>query len=166
MIGAIFLGLTIVTAGLWRQADGWTVVGLAIMVMSGVVIFNGVLRPELARSRSPIQFAAAVRARIGDAPLYLVRGEDVPFSLYYGRAVPSLPREFPAGGFLLARPSELAVLLPSDRMRLRCLIRSDLIGGGGTPALYKIEPPLRSGGFRALHYEPESSENNIRCRLP
>jgi 4-amino-4-deoxy-L-arabinose transferase-like glycosyltransferase len=160
LIGATLVGFIIVTAGLWRAVDEWTVCGLAIMVTAGVLIFNGVLRPRLAQARSPIRFAAAVRARIGDAPLYLVQGEDVPFSLYYGRGVPSLPRKFPGGGFLVARARELAVLLPSERMRLRCLMRSDLIGGDGTPALYGIEPPLGSGGFSPLRYEPGSSENN------
>jgi 4-amino-4-deoxy-L-arabinose transferase-like glycosyltransferase len=164
LIGATLVGSIIVTAGLWRAVDEWTVCGLAIMVTAGVLIFNGVLRPRLAQARSPIRFAAAVRARIGDAPLYLVQGEDVPFSLYYGRGVPSLPREFPGGGFLVARTRELAVLLPSERMRLRCLMRSDLIGGDGTPALYRIEPPLGRVGFSPLSYEPGSSENNPQCR--
>jgi hypothetical protein len=156
LIGATLLGLIIATAGLRRAVDEWTVAGLWIMVAGGVLIFNGVLRPGLAQVRSPINFAAAVHARIGDAPLYLVRGEDVPFSLYYGRAIPSLPPELPAGGFLVARPAELTVLLPSERMRLKCLMRSDVIGGGGTPALYQIEPPLGSGGFGPLRCEPGS----------
>jgi hypothetical protein len=164
LIGATLVGFMIVTTGLWRAVDEWTAAGLWIMVMAGVLIFNGVLRPRLALARSPIHFAAVVHARIGDAPLYLVRGEDVPFSLYYGRAVPSLPSELPAGAFLVARPRELAGLLPSDRMRLRCIMRSDLIGGEGTPALYKIEPLRGRGDLSQLYNGPQSLENDARCR--
>ena len=159
LIGAALLGVVIVTGGLWRTRDEWTVAGLSLMVLACVLIFNGVLRPRLARARSPIQFATQVRARIGDAPLYLVRGEDVPFSLYYGHAVPSLPRALPTGAFLIARPRELAVLLPSQRTRLRCVMRSDLIGGDDGQALYKIEPPGGSSGHNPVHSEPGSLRN-------
>ena len=159
LIGAASLGVMIVIGGLWRVRDEWTVAGLSLMVLAGVLIFNGVLRPRLARARSPIHFAAQVRARIGDAPLYLVRGEDVPFSLYYGHAVPSLPAALPAGAFLVASPRELAVLLPSQRMRLRCVMRSDLIGGDGGQALYEIEPPGGSRGYNAVHSEPGPLRN-------
>jgi hypothetical protein len=153
LVGAALLGAIIVTGGMRRRRDEWTVAGLSLMVLASVLIFNGVLRPRLARARSPIQFAAAVRARIGNSPLYLVRGEDVPFSVYYGRGVPSLPPALPSGAFLLAGPRELAVLLPSQRRRLRCLMRSDSIGGDGGQSLYKIEPS-RGTGFNPMHFEP------------
>jgi 4-amino-4-deoxy-L-arabinose transferase-like glycosyltransferase len=155
LTGAALLGVLIVASGLWRARDRVAAAGLWLMVMAGVLIFNGVLRPRLAQARSPNQFAAAVRARIGDAPLYLVRGEDVPFSLYYGRPIPSLPAVLPAGAFLVARPRDLTVLLPLERRRLRCVMRSNMVGEDRNEALYKIE----TGLFNSVHSKSRSSTN-------
>jgi hypothetical protein len=151
LLGGSFFGLIIVIGGLWRGLDEWAVAGIALMVLAGVLIFDGALRPKLARARSPLRFAAAVRLRIRDAPLYLARGQDVPFSLYYGRAVPPLPATPPNGAFVLARPDELSALMPSQRARLKRVMNSDMIGGGGSPALYEIEPPIVPSGFNLAH---------------
>jgi 4-amino-4-deoxy-L-arabinose transferase-like glycosyltransferase len=157
LLGGSLLGVMIVTGGFWQALDEWTAVGVVLMVLAGVLIFNGVLRPRLACARSPVRFAAEVRKRIRDAPLYLTRGEDVPFSLYYGRPVLTLPATPPSGAFLLARPPELAALAPSQRARLRWVMNSDMIGGGGSPALYEIEPPGASGGFNPAHSKQQAS---------
>ena len=147
LLGASLLGIMIVMGGVWRAHEEWIAAGVALMTLAGVLVFNGVLRPRLALARSPVRFAAEVRARIRDAPLYLARGQDVPFSLYYGRAVPPLPSTPPAGAFVLARPDELAALAPSQRARLKWVMNSELVGGSGTPALYEIEPPVAASGF-------------------
>ncbi|HKD77969.1 MAG TPA: hypothetical protein VKB76_20850, partial [Ktedonobacterales bacterium] len=70
LIGASLIGVIILMGGLRRAREGWAASGLVLMVLGGVLIFNGVLRPRLASARSPIRFATQVRARIGYAPLY------------------------------------------------------------------------------------------------
>jgi hypothetical protein len=42
--------------------------------------------------------------------------------------------------YVVARPRELARIAPPLRRRLKLVLQSDLIGGGGPPALYELSP--------------------------
>ena len=42
--------------------------------------------------------------------------------------------------FLIATPRELDAMTPEYRARLKLVAKSNLIGGGGPPALYEISP--------------------------
>ena len=124
--------------------------GLAAIALAGAILWNGVIRPAELRSRSLVDFAAQVRAQVGDAPIY-VAYFDPEFAWYFGRGVPPLPTAFAQGGapdattiYFVARPWELVRLALPVRQRLRVIARTELLGGGGPPALYAIPPPQRT----------------------
>jgi hypothetical protein len=52
---------------------------------------------------------------------------------------------------LLARPDEIAALVPAQRARLKWVMSSDKTGGSGNPTLYEIEPPVASASFNPAH---------------
>jgi hypothetical protein len=91
-------------------------------------------------------FAREVHRRVGDAPLYLAWGHDYEMSFYYGRGIWGLDE---AGAsvsasdrpvYVVARPRELARIAPALRRRLKLVMQSGLVGGGGPPALYELPP--------------------------
>jgi 4-amino-4-deoxy-L-arabinose transferase-like glycosyltransferase len=122
--------------------------GLAVGALSlcGSVFFNAVLRPELASRRSLGSFAGEIHARIGGAPLYVVRGDNFELSYYYGRGVPALfgrnAPPLPAGApaYIMVYPKELKTIAPDIRERMTRIMASHVIGGNGPPALYEIAP--------------------------
>ncbi len=65
-------------------------------------------------------------------------GINYELSYYYGAAVPDLTN--PKCAYLLATPRELDAMTPEYRARLKLLAKSNLIGGGGPPALFEISP--------------------------
>jgi hypothetical protein len=143
---AVTAGSTIVFAALWRRRAVISGAGLAILCLAGSILWTGTLRPAEARTRSLAAFAAAVRSRI-TGPLY-VAWDDPEFSWYYGRGVPALPGEIARSGpspsttvYFVARPRELLRLSPPIRSNLKTLLQSDILGGGGPPALYLIQAP-------------------------
>ncbi|HVA41786.1 MAG TPA: glycosyltransferase family 39 protein [Candidatus Binataceae bacterium] len=154
------IGALIVFAGLWVRRPLWSGAGLAAIALAGSTLFAGTLRPELARARSVKTFAEQVHRRIGDAPLYIPWGHDYELSFYYDRGIWGLDQAAPsvlaaglASGrpvFVVARPRELSRIAPALRSRLKPVMQSDLVGGGGPPALYELPPapapaPLNSG---------------------
>ena len=143
---AVMAGSLTVFAGLWRRRTVITGAGLALLCLAGSVLWTGTLRPAEARTRSLAAFAVAVRNRVA-GPLY-VAWDDPEFAWYYGRGVPALPRAIADSGpppattvYLVARPQELIRLAPSVRANLKTVFQSRLLGGGGPPALYLIQPP-------------------------
>jgi len=143
---AVITGAIATLAGAWHGRSLLTGGGLAALTLAGSILWNGVVRPSEIRTRSLMDFAGQVRARAGDAPVY-VAYFDPEFVWYYGRGVPPLPRAIALDGapgdapvYFVARPKELARLSPAVRQSLRTVERTQLLGGGGPPALYVIAP--------------------------
>ena len=122
--------------------------GLAI-ALSGLAIstlWTATLRPKLAAMRSLKSFAPQVADAVKGAPVCIAAGINYEFSFYYGSAIPALRKaecphptaEKPV--YLLATPQEFDAMRAEDRARLKLVLKSELIGGGGPPALYEIEP--------------------------
>lgn len=147
--GAI-AGALAVFAGLIARRPLWSGAGLAAIALAGSTLFAGTLKPELARARSLKMFAQQVHRRVGDAPLYVPWGHDYELSFYYGRGIRGLDEAGPtvlatdsAAGrpvYVVARPRELVRIVPALRSRLKLVMQSNLIGGGGSPALYELPP--------------------------
>ena len=160
-IGSI-AGALIVFAGLFVRRPLWSGAGLAAIALFGSTLFTGTLKPESARARSMKTFAEQVHRRIGDAPLYIPWGHDYELSFYYGGGIGGLdpgsapvlasdrPRYETHSGpsvlalsqpvYVVARPRELSRIAPALRIRLKLVMQSGLIGGGGPPALYELAP--------------------------
>jgi 4-amino-4-deoxy-L-arabinose transferase-like glycosyltransferase len=149
-IGSI-AGALIVFAGLFVRRPLWSGAGLAAIALFGSTLFTGTLKPESARARSMKTFAEQVHRRVGDAPLYIPWGHDYELSFYYGGGIggldearpPVLASELASDRpiYVVARPRELSRIPPALRPRLKLVMQSDLIGGGGPPALYELGPP-------------------------
>jgi 4-amino-4-deoxy-L-arabinose transferase-like glycosyltransferase len=148
-VGSI-VGALVVFAGLCVRRPPWSGAGLAAIALAGSTLFAGTLKPELARSRSMKTFAEQVHRRIGEAPLYIPWGHDYELSFYYGRGIEGLDQAKPSvlssqsasaqPVYVVARPHELSRIAPALRSRLRLMMGSGLIGGGGPPALYELAP--------------------------
>ena len=141
---AVAIGAGSILVGVWRHRGLVSGSGLAVVTLAGMLLWTGVMRPAEARTRSLVTFAPAVRARVGEAPVY-VPYFDEEFAWYYGRGVLPLPNTFARAGapsqapiYLVARPSGLARLAPAVRRRLIVIMRADVSGGGGPPSLYQI----------------------------
>lgn len=142
---AIVIGATIVASGFARHASLRLATGLATLCLAGTMLWTGVLKPQLAQTRSLGPFTAAVRQRVGTAPLYLAF-MDPEFAWYYGRGVRPLPRAMAMAGpdrgaiaYFVARPNELARLAPAVRNALILVLPSNVLGGN-PPALYLMGP--------------------------
>lgn len=144
-LGSI-VGALAVFAGLLVRRPLCSGAGLALIALAGSTLFAGALRPQLARERSMKTFAQEVHRRVGNAPLYIPWGRDYELSFYYGRGIWGLDQ---AGAsvsaserpmYVVARPRELSRIVPALRHRLKLVMRSTLIGGGGPPALYELPP--------------------------
>ncbi len=141
-------GALAVFAGLLVRRPLWSGAGLAAIALAGSTLFAGTLKPESARARSVKAFAEQIHRRIGDAPLYIPWGHDYELSFYYGRGIWGLDEAGPSGlspqsvsdrpVYVVARPRELSRIAPALRSRLKLVMQSGLIGGGGPPALYEL----------------------------
>jgi len=147
---AIVIGAIITLAGVRRGAALSVGAGLAVVCVAGSVLWNGVVRPLEARSRSQVAFAAQVRSLTGSSRVY-VAYFDPEFAWYYGPGAPPLPAAIAAVGafagqhvYMVARPRELDRLAPPVRQRARLMLDSKLLGGG--PGLYEV--PERSAQKR------------------
>jgi len=131
----------------------WSGAGLAAIALAGSTLFTGTLKPELARTRSVKTFAEQVHRRVGDAPLYIPWGHDYELSFYYGRGIRGLDQAAPSAFvsdrpvYVVARPRELSRIAPALRSRLKLVMQSGLIGGGGPPALYELAPVRAPAGL-------------------
>jgi 4-amino-4-deoxy-L-arabinose transferase-like glycosyltransferase len=96
------------------------------------------LRPGVAAIRSVKSFVPIVVEHVKDDQLCTPGGINYELSYYYGAAVPDLKNSNCA--YLLATPREMDAMTPEYRARLKLIVKSNLIGGGGPPALYEISP--------------------------
>ncbi len=140
------IGALAILGALHHRRALWSGAGLALIALCGSMLFTGALRPAMARARSMKGFARAVHERIGNAPLYVAHGRDYELSFYYGRAVWGLDLagaaavRSPRAVYVVARPRGFARLDPALRERLKLIMQSQLVGGGGPPALYELAP--------------------------
>jgi 4-amino-4-deoxy-L-arabinose transferase-like glycosyltransferase len=146
-IFAVAVGAIVTLIGLaWRSQPLYTGAGLAIICLAGVVLWTGTLRPEETATRSLAKFAPEVRERVGATPVYAAY-PDPELAYYYGSAVPPLPQTLARNGpvqgqtiYFIARPPDLLRLAPPVRRGLKVIFESNLLGGGGPPALYLMQP--------------------------
>lgn len=149
------VGALVVFGALHHRRSLWSGAGLALIALSGSMLFTGALRPAMARARSMKTFASEIRERIGGTPLYVAHGRDYELSFYYGRAVWGLDLAGPAAVrsprtvYVVARPRGFARLAPALRGRLRLAMKSHLIGGGGPPALYELAPAAEASDLNS-----------------
>jgi hypothetical protein len=142
--------------------------GFGLLCVAASVLWIGTVKPMEASTRSVAGFAAKVRAEVGDGSIYVAR-PDPELSWYYGRGIPMLPRAIAASGpsagikaYFVGRPGDLAMIAPSIRARMQLMIRSQVLGAGGPPALYLLQSPNR-------HHAPDDrshSGSNCRPRFP
>ena len=178
---AVAIGAIVVWAGLVRRRPLRAGVGLAMLCIAGSTLWTGVLKPQEARTRSLQPFTAAVKARVGAAPLYLAF-IDPEFVWYYGIGVPALPRPIARSGpspggtiYFVARPNELVRLSPPVRRALALVLPSNVLGGN-PPSLYLLgssatapTPPPAGAGValpRADAPAPSSGPAGLNAAAP
>ncbi len=124
---------------------------IGLVSLSGVVLMDAIVRPELAWARGYKSFVERIRRQLDGHRLFVVRDADFELSFYYGSGVPPLTGTravappVDTASMLIARDAELAMLPESYRGRLRLIEKSNLLSKEGAPALYLIE--VRPGGL-------------------
>ncbi|MGA7871300.1 MAG: glycosyltransferase family 39 protein [Candidatus Binatus sp.] len=113
-------------------------VAFGLLGLSQSLLWTTRLRPGLAYARSLKSFVPIVADHVKGNQLCIPSGINYELSYYYGAAVPDLKN--PKCGYLLATPRELDAMTPEYRSRLKLVAKSNLIGGGGPPALFEISP--------------------------
>jgi len=125
-----------------------------LLALSLSLSWTAGLRPWLAAMRSVKSFVPIVAQQVKGDQLCIPSGINYELSYYYGAAVPDLAHpqcaNVAAGKpvYLIATPRELDATAPEYRARLKLIAKSNLIGGGGPPALYEILPSGASGGLK------------------
>jgi 4-amino-4-deoxy-L-arabinose transferase-like glycosyltransferase len=126
-----------------------TGLALAIAGLAGSLLWTATLRPELAKMRSLKYFAPRVAAVARSAAVCIPAGINYELSFYYDDAIPALKNGHcpTADGdhrvYLVASPRELDAMSHKDLARLKPVLKSVLIGGGGPPALYELMPEAK-----------------------
>ena len=92
----------------------------------------------VARLRSVKNFVPTIVDQVKADQLCIPAGINYELSYYYGAAVPDIRN--PRCTYLIATPRELDAMTPDYRARLKPIAKSNLIGGGGPPALFEISP--------------------------
>ncbi len=124
-----------------------------LLALSLSLLWTATLRPQLATMRSVKSFVPIVADHVKGDQLCIPSGISYELSYYYGAAVPDLAHSqcanVAAGRrvYLIATPRELDATAPGYRTRLKLIAKSNLIGGGGPPALYEILPGGANGGL-------------------
>lgn len=124
-----------------------------LLALSLSLLWTATLRPDLATMRSVKSFVPIVADHVKGDQLCIPSGINYELSYYYGAAVPDLAHpqcaNVAAGRpvYLIATPRELDATAPGYRTRLKLIAKSNLIGGGGPPALYEISPSGANGGL-------------------
>lgn len=131
----------------FRKRDALAIGGaFGLAGLCASLLWTSALRPGLAEMRSVKSFVPSVADRVKDNQLCIPTGINYELSYYYGSAVPDLSDPRCASGdagkpiYLLATPRELNAMTREYRARLKPVAGSNLIGGGGPPALYEISP--------------------------
>ncbi len=102
------------------------------------LFWTSILRPSVAEMRSVKSFVPTIADRVKGDQLCIPSGINYELSYYYGAAVPDLTNS--RCTYLLATPREMDVMTSEYRARLKLVAKSNLIGGGGPPALFEISP--------------------------
>jgi 4-amino-4-deoxy-L-arabinose transferase-like glycosyltransferase len=148
----VFCGITLIVAAVlairsFRKRDVLAIASaFGLASLSASLLWTSTLRPGLAEWRSVKSFVPIVADRIKDNQLCIPTGINYELSYYYGTAVPDLSDPRCANGaaakpiYLIATPRELKAMTPEYRARLKLVTESNLVGGGGPPALYEISP--------------------------
>jgi 4-amino-4-deoxy-L-arabinose transferase-like glycosyltransferase len=111
-------------------------------------------RPSLATMRSVKSFIPIVAEHVKGDQLCIPSGINYELSYYYGAAVPELKNPQCANAaagkpvYLMATPREMEAMSPEYRAQLKLIAKSNLIGGGGPPALYEISPIGTNGDLK------------------
>jgi 4-amino-4-deoxy-L-arabinose transferase-like glycosyltransferase len=135
-----------------RAIVGGAAFGLLALSLS--LSWTAGLRPWLAATRSVKSFIPMVADHVKGDQLCIPSGINYELSYYYGAAVPDLAHpqcaSVVAGKpvYLIATPREMDAMSPEYRARLKLIAKSNLIGGGGPPALYEILPSGMSGDLK------------------
>jgi hypothetical protein len=90
------IGQALVIGGLWRKSRSVSSFGVALLALAGVGLWLGLLKPAHAQLYTLKGFVATARSSTGQAPVYVLGGEDYQVSFYYKKTVP------------IWRPDELA----------------------------------------------------------
>ena len=110
--------------------------GLTALVLC--LFWTMTMRPRLAEMRSVKSFVPVIADHVKGDQLCIPSGINYELSYYYGAAVPDITNSKCA--YLLATPREMDAMTPEYRARLKLVAKSNLIGGGGPPALFEISP--------------------------
>ena len=113
-------------------------VTFGVFALFGSLCWTAALRPYVATMRSVKTFFPTVAVCVKGDQLCIPSGINYELSYYYGAAVPDLGN--PRCAYLIATPRELDAMTPEYRARLKLIAKSNLIGGGGPPALFEISP--------------------------
>jgi 4-amino-4-deoxy-L-arabinose transferase-like glycosyltransferase len=113
-------------------------VAFSLLGLCQSLLWTTRLRPGLAYARSVKSFVPTIAANVKGDQLCIASGINYELSYYYDAAVPDLKN--PKCAYLLATPRELDAMTPENRAVLKLVTKSNLIGGGGPPALYEISP--------------------------
>ena len=137
-------GIALVAAALlairgFRRNDALKIgIAFGLAGLSLSLLWTSSLRPDLAEARSVKSFVPTVAEHVKGNQLCIPTGINYELSYYYDAAVPDL--KSPRCDYLFATPRELDAMTPEYRTRLKLVAKSNLIGGGGPPALYEISP--------------------------
>jgi hypothetical protein len=166
-------GASLTFGGLTLRRRDWAGAGVVALAIAGTTFWIGTMRSELYQTLSMKQFAAAVKARTGNAPVYTTV-QNYELAFYNGRALPllrhepfhdifgrgelrpdlaplerALDRGLPA--YVVLRSGEqFCYLRPRERESLRALVYA-APGVFGNPVLFLIAPHQANSfaaGFR------------------
>jgi 4-amino-4-deoxy-L-arabinose transferase-like glycosyltransferase len=124
--------------GLVRRRAIVSAFGFGLIALLFSLFWTSGLRPSVAAKRSVKSFVPIVADRVKGDQLCVPAGINYELSYYYGATVPDISN--PRCAYLLATPRELDAMTPDYRARLKLIAKSNLIGGGGPPALFEISP--------------------------
>jgi 4-amino-4-deoxy-L-arabinose transferase-like glycosyltransferase len=132
------VALAIATFALIRRSAIVSGAAFGVAALSACLFVTVGMRPYLAATRSLKSFAPVVADHVKGDQLCIPGGINYELSYYYGAAVPDVRN--PKCAYLVATPLELGAMTPAYRARLKLIEKSNLIGGGGAPALFEISP--------------------------
>lgn len=151
---AWLIGVGVVIFAIIRRRAIVVGVAFGLLALSQTLFWTAGLRPGLAAIRSVKSFVPIVADHVKGDQLCIPSGINYELSYYYGAAVPDLAHpqcsNVAVGKpvYLIATPRELDATAPEYRTRLKLVAKSNLIGGGGPPALYEILPSGANGGLK------------------
>ncbi len=148
------VALAIAIFALIRRRAILTGAAFGLLALTWSLLWTVGLRPALATMRSVKSFIPVVADHVKGDQLCIPSGISYELSYYYGAAVPELKNPQCANGaagkpvYLIATPRELDAMTPEYRARLKLIAKSNLIGGGGPPALYEISSGGANGSLK------------------